>query len=94
LRIAWSRSEDASLEHPSQGLQSVQRKATKERQIASAKRLLKTWPVATGNVPRNAKNKGSAIQNSKKAAEEGIAHIDGMLGGIQNNQKLIDLERS
>jgi hypothetical protein len=73
LGAPWSRSEDTSLEHPSQGLKSVQRKATKKRQIANGKRLLKIWQDATANAPRNAKKKRQ--QKSKKAAEEGTAGI-------------------
>ena len=53
-----------------------------ERQFANGKRLLKTWPDATGSVPRSAKNKGSTRKNRRKKAaeeEEGTAHIDVVL---------------
>ena len=47
-------------------LQSVQWKATKKRQFANGKRLLKTWPDATGNVPRRHKEQRSARKTRRK----------------------------
>jgi hypothetical protein len=80
MKHASCRNEDASLEHPSQGLQSVQRKATKKRQIANGERLLKT-NLARLNRERSKKRKEprKRQKNLKKAAEEGTAHIDEML---------------
>jgi len=72
------------LEHPWQDLQSVQRKATKKRQIANGKSLLKTWPDATGNAPTNAKNK----EAPEKLEESSTYRPD-----VCNiNQEPIDLE--
>jgi hypothetical protein len=91
LRIFWSRSEDTSLEHPLQGLQSIQRNATKKSQIASRTRLLKTWPDSTGNAPRNAKKKGSARKTRRTQRRKESHTSTG--SGIQI-RKLIDLEWS
>ena len=90
LRIFWSRNEDTSLEHPALGLQSVrQRKATKKKQIANGKRLLRTWPDSTGNAPKNAKNK----RRSARKLEESTRGRGAYTSTSWNiNQKLTDLE--
>ena len=73
LRTFWSRNAGTNLEHPLQDLQSVQRKATKKRQIANLARHNRR------NAPRNAKNKGSARKTRRKQQRKDL-HISTRCG--------------